>query len=337
MIFYKTMKIKNTEIKIIQGDITTLKLDAIVNAANNKLVMGAGVAGAIKRKGGKAIEDEAVKKGPIKIGEAVATGAGSLPAKYVIHAATMGLDFSRQARKIAGGIPPASKECWAGATDEIKIRNSCASALKLAAKLKLKSIAFPALGCGTGGFPLLASAKVMAQEVFRHIKEDKTTLEEIVFCLYDKEAFGIFQKGVISYLEYIIHKLQQGPFTTVDAIIEINGGIVIIERSNPPFGFALPGGFVDYGESLEDAVKREAKEETGLDLLGLKQFHTYSRPDRDPRFHTIGTVFTANASGKPRAGDDAAKLRVVKLNEIKNMDFTFDHKEIIEDYIKSKK
>ena len=310
------MKIKDTEIKIIQGDITTLKVEAIVNAANNKLVMGGGVAGAIKRKGGVSIEDEAVSKGPIKIGEAVATGAGSLPAKYVIHAATMGMDFT---------------------TDEIKIRNSSKNALRVASNLKIKSIVFPALGCGTGGFPLLASAKVMAQEVFRHLKEDDTTLTEIIFCLYDKEAYDIFQKGVTSYLEYIVHKLQQGPFTTVDAIIEINGGIVIIERSNPPFGFALPGGFVDYGGSLEDAVIREAKEETGLELTDLKQFHTYSQPDRDPRFHTIGTVFTARAKGIPRAGDDAAALQVVRLNEIMKLEFAFDHKKIIEDYIESNK
>lgn len=311
------MKIKDTEIKIIQGDLTELKADAIVNAANNKLVMGGGVAGAIKKKGGKSIEDEAVKKGPIKIGEAVATAAGNLPAKYVIHAATMGMDFK---------------------TDETKIRNSCKASLDLAEGLIIKSIAFPALGCGVGGFALLASAKVMAQEVFRHLKErESSCLKEIIFCLYDKEAFSIFNKGVISYLEYIIFKLQNGPFTTVDAIIEIDKGIVIIERSNPPFGWALPGGFVDYGESLEDAVMREAKEETGLDLTGLKQFHTYSKPSRDPRFHTIGTVFTAQANGKPKAGDDAAGLKIATLDEAKKLDFAFDHKEIILDYIAYKK
>lgn len=311
------MIIRGCEIKIVQADITGLKVDAIVNAANNKLLMGGGVAGVIKHKGGKAIEEEAVKKGPIKIGEAVATTAGSLPCKYVIHAATMGLDFN---------------------TDEIKIRSSCASALREAERLKLRSIAFPALGCGVGGFPLLASAKIMAQEVFRHLRESLSiSLKEIVFCLYDKEAFDIFNKGVISYLEYITHKLQNGPFTTVDAIIEIDGGIVVIQRSNPPFGFALPGGFVDYGESLEDAVAREAKEETDLDLIEPKQFHTYSDPKRDPRFHTIGTVFIAEAKGKPKAGDDAAALKIIKLSEVENMDFAFDHKKIIEDYIKYKK
>jgi O-acetyl-ADP-ribose deacetylase (regulator of RNase III)/ADP-ribose pyrophosphatase YjhB (NUDIX family) len=310
------MFIKDTEIKIIQGDITELEVDAIVNAANNKMVMGGGVAGAIKKKGGKIIEEEAVKKGPIKIGEAIFTQGGSLPAKYVIHAATMGMDFK---------------------TDEVKIRESCRNALRVAEELKLKSVAFPALGCGTGWFPLLASAKIMAQEAFRYIKEDGSRLKEIIFCLYDKEAFDVFNKGVISYLEYIIHKLQNGPFTTVDAIIEINDGIILIQRSNPPFGFALPGGFVDYGESLEEAVIREAKEETDLDLEDLKQFHTYSEPGRDPRFHTIATVFIAKAKGRPKAGDDAADLKVVKLTEIPKLEFAFDHKKILEDYLKYKK
>jgi O-acetyl-ADP-ribose deacetylase (regulator of RNase III)/ADP-ribose pyrophosphatase YjhB (NUDIX family) len=310
------MKIKDTEIKILMGDITGLQADAIVNAANNKLVMGGGVAGAIKRKGGEVIEKEAVKKGPIEIGDAVYTSAGSLKAKYVIHAATMGMNFE---------------------TDEIKIRNSCKNSLVIAEELKIKSIAFPALGCGVGGFPLLASAKIMSQEVFRHIKEtDSSSLKEVIFCLKDKQAFDIFNKGVISYLEYIIYKLQNGPFTTVDAIIEIDSGIVIIERSNPPFGYALPGGFVDYGESLEQAVKREAKEETGLDITDLRQFHTYSDPTRDPRFHTIGTVFTAKANGKPKAGDDAAGLKVVTLSEAAKLNFAFDHKRIILDYIKFK-
>lgn len=309
------MLIKDTEIKIVQGDITELKVDAIVNAANNKLMMGGGVAGAIRKKGGQSIEDEAVKKGPIKIGGAIFTSAGSLPAKYVIHAATMGINFQ---------------------TDEIKIRESSKSALKVAQELKIKSIAFPALGCGTGGFPILASAKIMAQEVLKHLREEKTSLREIIFCLRDLETYNIFNKGVIGYLDYVTQKLQKGPFTTVDAIIELDEGIVIIERSNPPFGFALPGGFVDYGESLEDAVTREVKEETDLDAVELKQFHTYSEPDRDPRFHTIGTVFLVKTKGKPKAGDDAKAIRIVKLNEILKLDFAFDHKKIIQDYLKYK-
>ena len=90
------MKIKNTEIKVVIGDITELRADAIVNAANNKLLMGGGVAGAIKRKGGRVIEEEAVKKGPIEIGQAVQTRAGELAAKYVIHAATIGMNFKTE-------------------------------------------------------------------------------------------------------------------------------------------------------------------------------------------------------------------------------------------------
>lgn len=306
------MKIKNTEIRVVLADITEIRADAIVNAANNKLIMGGGLAGVIKKKGGKIIEEEALKKGPIQIGEAVATFAGELAAKYIIHAATMGMDFK---------------------TDEAMIRNACKNSLKLAAGLGINSIAFPALGCGTGRFPFLASAKIMAQEVLKHLREEKTSLKEIIFCLYNQEAFTIFNKGVLGYLEYVTTKLSAGPYVTVDAIIELPGGIVIIERSNPPFGWALPGGFVDYGESLEDAVKREAKEETNLDLVEIKQFHTYSNPQRDPRFHTIGTVFIAKAKGRPKAGDDAAGLKVIKRREIEKLDFAFDHKKILQDYL----
>lgn len=327
------MRIKNTEIKVVMGDITELRIEAIVNAANNKLEMGGGVAGAIKKKGGRVIEEEAVKKGPIEIGQVIQTNAGELAAKYVIHAATMGMNFSRQSNKASGGIPPECCEVWAGKTDEIIIRNACRNSLKLAAELKISAIVFPALGCGTGGFPFLASAKIMAQEVLRHLRQEETTLKEIVFCLNSLEVFTVFKKGVLGYLEYVTTKLSGGPYVTVDAIIELPAGIVIIQRSNPPFGWALPGGFVDYGESLEEAVIRETKEETNLDLIKPRQFHTYSDPTRDPRFHTIGTVFIAKAKGTPKAGDDAASLKVIKLKEIEKLNFAFDHKKILQDYL----
>jgi ADP-ribose pyrophosphatase YjhB (NUDIX family)/O-acetyl-ADP-ribose deacetylase (regulator of RNase III) len=279
--------------------------------------MGGGVAGAIKKKGGREIEDEAIKLGPINIGKAVATQAGKLPAKYVIHAATMGMDFQ---------------------TDEIKIRSSARSALEVAEQLGITSIAFPALGCGVGGFAPLAAAKIISQEVFRHLRErEKSSLREVIFCLYDRQTFRVFQEGVLSYLEHIAHKLQGGPFVTVDVIIEFEAGVVLIQRSNPPFGWALPGGFVDYGESLEQAVRREAKEETGLELSELRQFHTYSAPGRDPRFHTVDTVFIAQGKGLAQAGDDAAGIRIVKLTEIPAIDFAFDHKEILQDYLRHKK
>ncbi|MFH1202500.1 MAG: macro domain-containing protein [Candidatus Omnitrophota bacterium] len=310
------MKIKDTEIKVIQGDITELEVDAIVNAANNKLVMGAGVAGAIKKKGGKSIEEEATKLGPIEIGGAIVTQAGSLKAKYVIHAATMGLDF---------------------VTDETKIRNATANALKRADELKIKNIAFPAMGCGVGGFSYVASAKIMSQEVLKFLRENKTGLKEIKFVLFDKEAYNIFKEQVFSYLEYIQYKLGVGPFSTVDIIIELPAGIVLIERSNPPFGWAIPGGFLDYGESLEDGAIREAKEETGLDITDLKQLHTYSDPKRDPRFHTVTTVFVAKAKGMPKAGSDAKNAKVVNVSDFKNIQFAFDHAKVLQDYLKWKK
>ena len=101
----------------------------------------------------------------------------------------------------------------------------------------------------------------------------------------------------------------RNPLLTVDIIIEIvERGIVLIERKNPPHGWAFPGGFVDYGESLEKAAVREAKEETSLDVTLTEQFYTYSDPDRDPRHHTVSTVYIAAADGMPRGADDAKEI-----------------------------
>lgn len=125
------------------------------------------------------------------------------------------------------------------------------------------------------------------------------------------------------------------PVVTVDAIIEIDGGIVLIKRKNPPHGWAIPGGFVDYGETLEEAVCREIKEETGLDVNISRQFHTYSDPERDPRHHTISTIFIATASGKPEAGDDAKEAKVFTKDNLPE-DIAFDHKQILKDYFSKK-
>lgn len=119
---------------------------------------------------------------------------------------------------------------------------------------------------------------------------------------------------------------------TVDAIIEYGGGIVLVERRNPPSGWALPGGFVDYGESLESAVVREAREETNLRLEDLRQLHSYSDPGRDRRMHTITTVFTARGVGELRAGDDAGRVKVFRSDELP-MSMAFDHRAILEDYL----
>jgi 8-oxo-dGTP diphosphatase len=123
----------------------------------------------------------------------------------------------------------------------------------------------------------------------------------------------------------------RNPVPTVDIIIEHEGGVVLIERRNPPHGWALPGGFIDYGESAEAAAVREALEETNLKLEGLRQFHVYSDPRRDCRTHTITTVFVARGVGEARAADDAASLRVFARRELPP-EMAFDHRTILEDY-----
>lgn len=124
---------------------------------------------------------------------------------------------------------------------------------------------------------------------------------------------------------------HSNPVPTVDVIIECGRGIVLIKRKNPPPGWALPGGFVDYGESLEDAAVREAKEETGLDVELIRQFHTYSDPSRDQRRHTITTVYVGKARGTPQAGDDAKEAVVFGRDNLPEP-IAFDHKKILDDY-----
>jgi ADP-ribose pyrophosphatase YjhB (NUDIX family) len=121
------------------------------------------------------------------------------------------------------------------------------------------------------------------------------------------------------------------PLLTVDIIIRYKDGIVLIERKNPPRGWALPGGFVDVGEPIEKAAIREANEETSLDILLIEQFHAYSQPDRDLRFHTVTVVFIADAEGILTGKDDAKKARVFKKNNLPSA-IAFDHRQIIEDY-----
>ena len=125
----------------------------------------------------------------------------------------------------------------------------------------------------------------------------------------------------------------RNPFPTVDIIIEVEGGIVLIQRKNPPYGWALPGGFVDYGESLEQAAIREAKEETSLDVELVSQLGAYSDPDRDPRQHTIAVVFVAQnrGKGKPEASDDALEVGIFDADSLPE-ELAFDHSRILEDY-----
>src|SRR3989338_11702916 len=306
------MNIGDIEVKIIRGDITRLDVDAIVIPADGQLKMDSGLGEFIRKEGGDEIEEEAVSKGPLQEGKAVSTMAGRLKARYVIHAVTKMAD---------------------GRTDQDILRSAVFHALQCAKELKARSLALPALGCAEEGFPAVGAAKILTQEIMKCARDAKSTVREVVFCVYDEETFKVFDRTIRGYIDHVVRKLGFGPYATVDIIIETLEGIVLIERSNPPYGWALPGGVVDYGESLEEAAIREAKEETGLDLTSLQQMHTYSEPGRDPRFHTIATVFIAEGRGEPRSGDDAAGLKIVRYEDLIQMDYAFDHKEIIEEYL----
>lgn len=136
-------------------------------------------------------------------------------------------------------------------------------------------------------------------------------------------------------------KEYKNPFPTVDIIIEVEAGgvekgIVLIKRKNEPLGWAIPGGFVDYGESLEEAAVREAREETGLRVQLVRQFHTYSDPKRDPRFHSISTVYIARAQGTPEARDDAGEVGIFGRRNLPE-GIAFDHSTILEDYFKERR
>jgi O-acetyl-ADP-ribose deacetylase len=160
------------ELSVVEGDITALDTDAIANAANNHLYMGAGVAGAIKRAGGQEIEDEAVALGPIEIGDAVATGAGRLRARHVIHGAVMGRDLRTDADLIAR----TTRRC-----------------LEVADELGARSLALPAFGTGVGGFPLDECARIMVKEVRAH---EAARLERVVFAVFGAEAEKAFRAAL---------------------------------------------------------------------------------------------------------------------------------------------
>ena len=160
------------EIDVAEGDITQLEVDAVANAANNHLWMGAGVAGSIKRAGGDEIEREAVAKGPIAVGDAVLTGAGRLPAKWVVHGAVMGQDLR---------------------TDAALVRATTVRCLEVAEEAGARSIALPAFGTGVGGFPLADCARIMVDAVRTY---DAKVLERVVFAVFGPEAERAFRSAV---------------------------------------------------------------------------------------------------------------------------------------------
>ena len=163
-------KIGKTTVVVERGDITDAEVDAVVNAANDELLMGAGVAGALKRKGGFVIEEDALRQGPIEIGEAVLTVAGNLAATHVIHAVTMGKDLK---------------------ADPAKISAATRATLALAEKHKLSSLAFPALGV-----PAVQSADAVISAVVEHVKRGNSSLEKVIFILYEDQAQKAFSEAL---------------------------------------------------------------------------------------------------------------------------------------------
>ncbi|MFY9803614.1 MAG: macro domain-containing protein [Candidatus Acidiferrales bacterium] len=163
----------NDCVEILQGDLTEMDTDAIVNAANNDLQLGGGVAGAIRRKGGPGIQTECDEIGPVPVGGAAITSGGNLKARYVIHAASMQLG---------------------GSTSAQSLRSSTAHSLRIAAQKGLKTIAFPAVGTGIAGFPMPECAEIMLRETAKHLA-GPTSLEKVYFVLFDQEALAIFNSA----------------------------------------------------------------------------------------------------------------------------------------------
>ena len=165
------LKIGQATVAVERGDISLIDVDAVVNAANTTLAMGAGVAGALKKRGGVVIEEEAMRLGPVEVGEAVLTTAGNLVATHVIHAAVMGLDLK---------------------TDSETIAKTTRAVLALAVKHRLTSLALPALGTGVGHVPPALSADAMLEAVVTHLKTGESTLKRVIFMLYQDEPYRAF-------------------------------------------------------------------------------------------------------------------------------------------------
>jgi ADP-ribose pyrophosphatase YjhB (NUDIX family) len=236
-----------------------------------------------------------------------------LKAKYIIHAVT----------------------CQKGSkTNQDILRKATRNCLAKTKDKDIETVALPALGCGAAGFAYEKAAKIMIEEVLSFC-QNNNNLKEIIFVLNDKKSYRIFKDVIRERFDKVKKKIQQHPIPTVDIIIEKEGKVILIERKNPPFGWAIPGGFVELDESVETSAQREAEEETGIKVKNLKQFRVYSEPGRDPRFHTISCVFTAQSDSEPKASTDAKKAEFfTKFNLPDNI--VFDHRKILKDYFDSR-
>ncbi|MFN4227389.1 MAG: NUDIX domain-containing protein [Candidatus Ratteibacteria bacterium] len=214
------------------------------------------------------------------------------------------------------------------------IKKCMENCFKISEQLKIKSLTFSTSFCKLEEFESQKVAEIMIEETLKYLS-NKFQIEEINFVIEKEEDYRDFLSVFEKYLRNLTKKTYKNPIPTVDIIIEYNDGIVLIERKNYPFGWAIPGGFVEYGESCEQTAIREAKEETGLDIYDLKQLKTYSKPGRDPRFHTISTVFIAKGKGILKSGDDAKNASVFNNKNLPE-NIAFDHKEILTEYYKIK-
>jgi ADP-ribose pyrophosphatase YjhB (NUDIX family) len=217
------------------------------------------------------------------------------------------------------------------------IRKALAQGLILAASLPIKSLTISSVIREREKLPVVGEAKIIIQEILKFLRFQKHGLTHLYVSVGRESDYPVFAQTIEGYVSHLQDDLGNGPYVTVDVIIELPEGVILIERSNPPYGWALPGGFVDCGESLEQAAAREAKEETNMDLEQLRQFHVYSDPQRDPRFHTVSTVFIAQGKGTPAFGDDAKGLKIIGYEDLLNREYAFDHKRIIEDYLQQRK